>query len=169
MSYTEIYKFTPKGNVKFVAEIKNSFRGAAAVWDIVGNRYLGKYIPDYTKNLPAEMKHESYSRMMDKEEMRKVWALYKSKDISEVDKIVLLSTFDYAVCMFKDLPRLVEAFNKFEGETSLPEQAEHLQALLKRKTVLAVAWNQSSVGEFLLGEKYNLLTGTEHFDIFKDL
>lgn len=169
MSYTEIYKFTPKGNVKFVAEIKNAYRGAAAVWDIIGNRYLGNYIPEWSKSAPADMKRESYSRMMDKEEMRKVWALYKSKDISEVDKIVLLSTFDYAVCMFKDLPRLIKAFNEFQGETSLPEQAQVLQGLLKSKTVLAVAWNQSSVGEFLLGEKYNLLAGTQHFDFLKDL
>jgi uncharacterized protein YaiE (UPF0345 family) len=71
--------------------------------------------------------------------------------------------------MFKDLPRLIKAFNEFEGETSLPEQAQVLQGLLKSKTVLAVAWNQSSVGEFLLGEKYNLLAGTQHFDFLKDL
>lgn len=172
MSYTEIYRFTKKGNPIKVAEIKNAFRGAARVWDIVGDRYLGPFTPEWTKYLPADLKHDNYSRlcadMGENSEIKKVWALDKSELISEVDKIAMRSTFDDAICMFKDLPRLIKAFMEFEGDTSLPEQAEQLTLLLKSKNTIAVGWNQSSVGSFRMDRPYNFLTGKKHFDIFED-
>lgn len=40
MSYTEIHRITKSGNTKRVAEIKNAWRGAMAVWTCLEDKYL---------------------------------------------------------------------------------------------------------------------------------
>ena len=49
MSQTEIYGFDQSGNAYFKAGIKNSWRGAMAIWSFLEEKYLPPYIPDYIK------------------------------------------------------------------------------------------------------------------------
>ena len=136
MSYTEIYKFTPSGNPYRIADIQNSHRSAAAIWDIIGNRYIGKYVPTWSRTLPTSLQKDSYSRLGELEELKKVWALSTDNKMTEIDVIVLRSTFDNVICRQTGLPKLIEAFNAFEGETSLKEQSVYLSQLLKNQSPL---------------------------------
>ena len=176
MSCTELYRFTNKGWPENIGEVKNAFRGAMSVWHILEEKYLPPYNPEWAKSLPASVKHEHYSRLSvrDKEEdLQEIWDMYKNENMSENDRIVLLSTFDNAVVYRKDIPRLLAAFRHFEGETSLMEQALIIEGALEAKDTYAIAWNQTSVGDpwcYCAGKHgdkaYNLFRGKNHLDVF---
>lgn len=178
MSYTEIYKFKKDGNAQVFAEVKNAFRGAMAVWQAVEKRYLPKYKPSWAFD------DKEYSRVSDimGNGLKEVWALFDGDKLSETDKIVLGSTFDNVVVMKDDLPKLIEAFRKFEGETSLKEQADLIEAAYKDDDdFIGIAWNQTSVNSDAWesdevatdedGEEYyppyNLFKQDKHWNLFE--
>lgn len=180
MSYTEIYKFKKDGNAECFAEVKNAFRGAMAIWTNVEKRYLPKYIPTWAMGDTSK----EYSRTSDfmGGGLKEVWALFDTDKISETDKIVLGSSFDNVVVMKDDLPKLIEAFRNFQGETSLKEQADLIENAFKNDDdLLAIAWNQTSVNgdawqsdETGLDEygdeiylTYNLLKHDKHWNLFE--
>lgn len=176
MSYTEIYKFKKDGSAIMFAETKNAFRGAMAIWDILDKKYLPPFFPEWAKSVGKADKQ--YYRSSDGTEgLKEVWALYDSGKISETDKIVLGTTFDNVIVMKEDLPKVIEAFRNFEGETSLKEQADILEQELKHGEFLAIAWNQTSVnaGVWQSNERdedenylpYNILTMNEHWNLFE--
>lgn len=49
MSYTEIYAFNKKGNAYMADLAHNAWRGGMAVWNIMEERHLPLYIPEYIK------------------------------------------------------------------------------------------------------------------------
>lgn len=181
MSYTEIYKFKKNGNAESLADVRNSWRGAMAIWNILDIRYLPPYIPEWAKSL-AEQKDRYYrSGDFDGEALKEVWALFDREDILLVDRIALGTTFDNVIVMREDIPKVISAFESFVGETSLPEQAAILTNALKNDDLIAIGWNQTSVNgdtwtniggydeeneEYL---PYNILTMTEHWNLFQDL
>lgn len=80
--------------------------------------------------------------------------------------------------MKKDLPKLIDMFRKFEGETSLKEQADLIENAFKNDDdLIAVAWNQTSVnGDAWESEEtdeddnflpYNLLKHNKHWNLFE--
>lgn len=163
MSYTEIYGFNRDGNAYDQAQVQNAWRGAMAIWRIMEERHLPP-VP--------------YSRLMNPVEARAVWRLYADKSVPMHERIVLLSTMDKCLVKKEDFPRLIEAFRKFEGDTSLPEQADILEAMLENEDCIAVGWNQTSVTAtpwWSYDEEtdeeipYNCLTGSDHFWLFDDL
>jgi hypothetical protein len=180
MSYTEIYKFKKDGDAQCFAEVKNSWRGAMAVWSHVEKRYLPKFIPswafgDYSRE---------YSRTSDMMggSIKEIWELASSDKVSEIDKIVLASTFDNVVVMKDDIPKLIEAFRTFEGETSLKEQADLIEDAYKNDDdLIAISWNQTSVnGDAWISDEtaidedgdeiylpYNLLNHKKHWNLFE--
>jgi len=180
MSYTEIVKFGKSGKAEGLIDIKNAWRGAVAIWNIVGDRYLGKYIPDYVKNNPSIPQRDSYSRLGDEGELKKVWSLLNDDKVSEVDRICLGTTMDWVIVRRKNLPELIKAFREFEGETSLKEQADAIEAAMNEDSELkAIAWNQTSVCENrwlsykyhnLKDESYpyNLKRHKEHWNLFEE-
>lgn len=181
MSYTEIYKFKKDGNATMLAETKNAWRGAMAVWNILDKKYLPPFMPDWAKALGETNKEYYRSSDMMGKGLKEVWGLYDGDKISETDKIVLGSTFDNVVVMKEDLPKLIEAFRNFEGETSLKEQADIFEQALKDDDLLAVAWNQTSVnGDAWQSDEtgkdeddeevylpYNILTMEKHWNLFE--
>ncbi len=182
MSYTEIYKFKKDGHAEFLDEVKNAFRGAMAIWIIVEKRYLPKYTPDWASIFDDSTRDFSRTSDFRGDKIQEIWDLHTNSKVSEIDKIVLGSTFDNVVVMKKDIPRLIEAFRSFEGETSLKEQAVIIEDAFKNdKDLIAIAWNQTSVngdawesddlGVDDEGEEYYLpysvLTGTKHWDLFE--
>lgn len=160
-----------------LAEVKNAWRGAMAVWNILDRKYLPPFIPDWAKN--DAPRQEGYFRMasMDTKEHQEIWDLRKSEKVSEIDKVVLLSTFDNVIVWKKDLPDLIEAFRKFEGETSLKEQADIIEkAFNEDKDLIAIGWNQTSVNgdtwrvyDKRDNEKpYNLKKNDKHWSFFEE-
>ncbi|WP_041257998.1 hypothetical protein [Fibrella aestuarina] len=129
MSYTEIFAFKKTGEIESIAEIRNSHRGAAAVWSTVEDRYLPK---------------KQYSRIV-LSEMQDIWDLWKRDDVSLTDKIVLLSTFDHVIVEKEHIPRLIAAFRAFVGQTSLPEQADAIAKIQDDPDLWAIGWNQTSI------------------------
>lgn len=180
MSYTEITFFGQNGKPKFDTDIRNAWRGAMAVWNIIEERYLPPFVPEWAARLNMEtQKHHrmASSEMKDKQD---IWDCWKREDIPAVDKIVLASTFDWSVVMRKDIPRLLDAFRKFGGETSLPEQGDAIEDAFKSKRIIAVAWNQTSVSEnkwnvYDYDERkeraipYNLKKDSQHWLLFEHI
>lgn len=182
MSYTEITFFGKNGKPKFDADIKNAWRGAMAIWDIMDERYLPPYIPDWAKDMPD--RKSRYSRMIsmggNKHLQQQVWDIWKLPNCTETDRIVMGSTFDWVIVLKKDVPRLLQAFRDFVGETSLKEQASIIEDAFKDKTIIAVGWNQTSVCEnrwntYEYDEKkdrsipYNLNKGEKHWSLFPSI
>ena len=180
MSYTEIYKFNKKGDAEFLDEVKNSFRGAMAIWIILEKKYLPKYVPTWAMGDTSK----EYSRTSDfmGGGLKEIWGLFESDKVSEVDKLVLGTTFDKVIVKKEDLENVVKAFREFEGETSLKEQADIIEKALKEdEDLIAIAWNQTSVNsgvwESDSGEEdedgnqlpYNILNSDKHWDLFEDL
>lgn len=154
MSYTEIFKFTPH-RVKKIGEIQNSHRGAMRVWLILDEKYVPGF--DYVHTRDIMKTWES------------VWDLFPGDALPEDERIVLGSTFDRFMVYKKDIPRLLKAFRSFVGNTSLSEQADIIEReYLSNRKLVAIAWNQCSVSEFLFKD-YNVNTGDDHYNLFEQL
>lgn len=135
MSYTEIYRITKAGNTIMVGEVRNSHRGAMAVWTQLEDKYLPPFIKYGQK----------FTRMMDETEAQHVWDLCKDPRLSEAELICLLSTYDKVLVLKEDIARLCKAFRDYPGQTSLPEQADIIEKLATHKNCYGVCWNQTSV------------------------
>ena len=122
MSYTEIIFFGEGGTPTHEVEIKNSYRGASKIWSILEDKYLPKV---------------EYPRMITGG-MQEIWDLGDGDRITDVEKICLLSTYDKVIVKKADFQQVIDAFKGFEGTTSLPEQAAHIEKALKDEKVFAV-------------------------------
>lgn len=195
MSYTEIYGFDKEGYAYFQAEIHNSWRGAMAIWSILEERYLPPYIPDYIKRANWYSPEMSFNEIVartghtpsrlvptfkEADPTQEIWDLADNEKVSIIDKIVLFTTFDKILIKRDDFSRVIEAFNAFEGKTSLKEQAVVLQKMLSDENCIAAGWNQTSVNadtwstynyDEETGEcaPYNCLTQNEHYWLFDEL
>jgi len=179
MSSTELYKFKKDGTAEYFAEVKNAFRGASAIWDIIEKRYLPKYIPSWATN--RELPYSRTSDASNRQAMNEIWDLFNSPNISDTDNIVLGSTFDNVIVMKDDIPKLLIAFREFEGETSLKEQADLIEQTYNIDSdLIAIAWNQTSVNsdawlssEFVVNDDdeyylpYNLFKHEGHWNLFE--
>jgi hypothetical protein len=188
MSATEIYGFDQDGDAHQVGEVENAWRGAMAIWAEVERRYLPEYIPEWAKGMSNDFiqrfHKDGFSRLTDVlnlDAMKEILELFEKNEVSLVNKIVLGTTFDHVVVKREDMPRLMEAFRAFEGNTSLKEQADIIQAMYESGEWVAVAWNQTSVNadtwdQFDFdedkAEPYNLNRFDKHwflFDGIKDM
>lgn len=197
MSYTEIYAFDAEGNAKIYGETRNAWRGAMAVWNIMDERHLPPYIPDsvkclawYRPEIPYEeivkcigFKPGRLNAFFGKGEnpVNEIWSLANSLRVPLHERIVLHTTFDRCLVRKKHLHRVIDAFKRFEGETSLKEQADILQKAADDPGIIAVGWNQTSVnadswynagGYDEATEEsipYNCLTGDSHYWLFDEL
>ncbi len=195
MSCTEIYGFDKEGNVYLQAEISNAWRGAMAIWESLEEKYLSPYIPDYIKHANWYSPEMSFNEIVARNgfkpsrllpsfgegsPVQEIWDLADSEKVCVTDKIVLFTTFDKVLVKKEDLSRVIEAFNAFEGETSLKEQAAVLQKMLGNENCIAVGWNQTSVSADTWGNynyddetderlPYNCLTQDEHYWLFDEL
>lgn len=165
MSCTEIYAFKRNGEAVHFADVTNAWRGGMAVWQTMDKRYL----PQVRGNI------------FDLNRAEKVWKLADNKDIPTHERIVLLTTFDNCLVKKENLPKVIEAFYNFDGDTSLPEQASVLELIMNNEEYIAVGWNQSSVNGDTWDNRggydpeteenlpYNCLTMDEHYWLFDEL
>lgn len=151
MSYVEIFKFDKRGNSESVSRVGNSWRGAMAIWGIMGNKYCGHG-----------------ATIFDIEKMREIWNLVDKPNVPATEKIVLFTTLDECLVKKENIEAVINAFHAFEGDTSLMEQADILQELLNDNDCIAVGWHQNSIScEKWFG--YNCLNDTSHFWLFSEL
>lgn len=175
MSSTIIYGFNKKGNAFLLGETRNAWRGGVAIWCELEKRHLPPYYGRYDKIRPI-------SRAMafsDENAAKEIWNLADRKDIPLHERIVLHTTFDHCLVKAEDVPKVIDAFRKFGGTTSLPEQADTLEKL--PEGTIAVGWNQTSVVADDWSNKggydeendeaipYNCLTMNEHYWLFDEL
>lgn len=161
MSVTEIYVFRKDGFARYYAGIRNAWRGAIAIWSFLEEKYLPPYIPDYVTGCnwyypsitPQEVERQlgykptrlAPSIKKGNNPTQEIWDLADDLRLSRYERIVLHTTFDHCLIKKEDIPTVVKAFRAFEGETSLPEQAEILERIAQEDDVIAIGWNQTSV------------------------
>ena len=159
MCYTEIFGFDKEGIAYKKAEIRNAWRGGMAVWEILEERYLPPYIPEYIIHCKWYYPNMDYDEIVsrngfkpvrtlslsDDKGMREVWNLYENDNVSDTDKIALATTFDRVVVKKEYFQQIIDAFESFEGETSLKEQTSVIREMLSDDNCIAVGWNQTSV------------------------
>ena len=140
MSYTVIYRIDKTGDVTSQSDIKNAWRGAMAIWTIIENKYLPPYFHPSLRKIISR----TIIGCMEPELYREIWDLSKGDTISDLDKIVLCSTYDRWIVLKENFNAVIDAFNSFEGETSLKEQAEVIKSLIDDNDCIGIAWNQTS-------------------------
>lgn len=194
MSETVLYGFGMDGNAYRYSEVHNGFRSAMAVWEIMEEKYLPPYIPEYVKKRYGDISFEKCVSLLSYKPTRliptlsdgnvaakEVWDLVNNLDVPVQERICMATTFDNYLVKREDIPKVIEAFRSFEGKTSLSEQADILEELLEEcPDCIAIGWNQTSVNsgwtekggydeEHINSLPYNCLTGDVHFWLFDDL
>lgn len=159
MSYTEIYKISESKKTSMIGEIKNSWRGAMAVWSSLEKVYLPMLPRPFWLPIDQYLK-DGYWRthaMGSKENpMQEIWNLTDDVRLSATEKISLLSTFDKVYVLRSDLTQLVNAFTEFPYESSLKEQAAIIETVSNDPDCWAVCWNQTSVNADIPGDEIEL-------------
>jgi len=89
MSYTSVYKLY-KTKVSCIEELRNGHGSGPAIWDYISLKLYGKKMSIF-------------------EQDKNFWSSYKDQRLSEDEKAVLLSTYDYAYVGVDDLERFSAA------------------------------------------------------------
>lgn len=184
VSTTEIYGFKADGYAEFIGETQNAWRGAMAVWTALEEKYLGL--------LPSSIDaNHSYSRLMSvfntEKDTQAIWDLARDERLTDSERIVLKSTFDYQLFESKDVDKVVSAYKTFDADancdTTLKEQAEIIEQ--NKDRYIAFGFNQTSVNsafwtedrntceceycEHCKEDYYNINTESDHFYLSVDI
>ena len=150
MSQTIIFAFDKEGNSEEYGYTKNAWRSALAVWNIMGKRHLGIGVS------------------LNESAMKQIWDLMDDKRVPMNERIVMGTTLDRCLVRNDEIPKVIEAFKDFEGETSLKEQADILQEIYGSGDYTAVGWRQNSISCEMWNE-YNYMTEENHWWLFDEL
>jgi len=164
MAYTELYYFNKKGTPKERGIAPQASTGGWKVWFLLKEKYL----PD----VPYLFRHDEY---------QKVWDLILDERLEKYEKIILASSFDWAIVYKENFDELIDAFEKFDSEHSwklnFPEQIKILKEIKNNKNAIAIWWNQTSVNCDTwrqIGNRsshsvlYNIFKENKHFNVFKE-
>lgn len=150
MSYVSLFTFLPNGEAHEQAQIRNATAGALWIWRALDHKYKTRCsILQYAK----------------------LWKLFNSGKLSELDNITLGISFDRVWVKKENLPKLIEALKAFSNEfceqpvqisspldfvsaqegpvkvdNTIPRLIIALTACLEMD-ILGVAFNHTSVGE----------------------
>lgn len=158
MAYTEIYiAKRNKTKWKFYGEVHNPWLGAYSFWMKLEEKYL--------EPLPVNEYGIQMSRMHKHEKQDEIWHLWFSPKITDAERLVLFSTFDYKYLPYDKIPEMVKAMREvhwglMEGNSNFNQQADMLESIhikFSEKEVKAVAINATSVSchADIIGEKYD--------------
>lgn len=129
MSSTEIYGVKKNGDVVFIAETSNSWRGAMRVWTKLSEKY----------GIKGSL-FQGFSGL---------WETADTGVLTPAENIVLKSTFDYVIVQKGDIPLLLEAYREYDRiypGSSLKEQADIIETeIIENDDWIGVAWNQTSI------------------------
>jgi hypothetical protein len=167
MSCATLHGFNRDGIIYSINDYRNAWHGAMLVWMEMAKKYG---IPNGERIT------------YDEKVANQVWSLPKNKDMTEADRITLMTTFDHFIVYKQDFPALIAAMK--ESATWLPEnchiikQAEDVEKAINDEDLIAVAWTQTSVADCWgsgqydeHGESvpYNLNKHTQHKNLFEIL
>jgi hypothetical protein len=161
------------GDALAAYEFHNSWGGAALIWDY----FTEKYFP----LKPGQKRWETGIGMG--ADLKPVWDLWKRKDLSEAERVVMMSTFDNVMVRKEDLNRLADAFEAVlvDMQRQIPEldkranhmhaQAEVFRKITKEQPdVQAICWQQTTCGDDpwyinpVIPENYDELTEQEQIE-----
>lgn len=152
MSYTTLYKVPEEGPIEEYETFRNSFRGAAMLWD-----WLGR--------LHVPMFSQAIFPMADQKLMDRLFRLVGYYDIPLHRRIVLATTYDNAMVRRVDFFAVAEAMElvatemtarvgvppdppKVEQDSgTYPQQAEALRRLHDDEDAFAACWCQTSAAD----------------------
>ena len=100
--------------------------------------------------------------MFSKESMKQVWNLVNDEKVPMKERIVLCTTFDNCLIAKEDIPKVIEAFKAFDGNTNLQEQADVLEDIYNDENCIAVGIHQNS-SSCQQWYNYNCLKQNDHF------
>jgi hypothetical protein len=167
MSYCSIVTFQD-GLPSDEAEFPNSWGGASRIWDALFEKYLKN--PD----IPYDMWFRAA-------EDGTLWKLADSEELSDCERAVLASTFDYAIITNENFARFAQHLREFVGMYPVPDKVDHLAdwaAFIEDCNADVVGFHATSVGQNLWykwdDEKdesvpYNLNDGQDHFDVYHQI
>lgn len=157
MSYTEIIKFDKNGKPHSGGRVQNASQGSYSIWNLLTNKYLTR---DFNN--------------IDPKKEQETWNLFRDSRLTDTEKIVLGSTFDYVLIKKDDINQVVDAYKKFCKEfsaserfpLSLDKQRVILEKLESDEDCIAVGFHQNSVSCDMWND-YNCLTGEKHWYLFE--
>lgn len=148
MACTEVYTIRKKdARFVFYSEIPFAFTGAPLIWQTMEEKYLPSLFLD-DDHRRAGFKY--YSRFISggRDKLHEVWALEYDPRLTQQERIVMSTTYDYAVIRKEDLLEVAEAYE------SMPWASENMKQRAKvfreiyasdDKTIAAVYTLETSV------------------------
>ncbi len=123
MSYTQLKRVTPDGEVLGVEDFQNAHGWAAFIYSQLTEKYLGV---------------ERRSWLVVSGMSKRLWALVDDARLDACERIVLALTFDRAWVMAPDVPYVIEALRNF---VALHPAGENVSHLLWIAAVLEDEWD----------------------------
>lgn len=171
MSHCEIIEFKD-GKPVSSAEYKNSFGGAARIWDALFNAYLKDPAKEFDSWLTRNMRDPSD---------RTLWDLAKRDDLPPFERAVHMATFDRAMIRRENFARFAGDLRQFVKKYPAGDRVCHLSAWADRiaaSDAEAIGFWMMSVSDNLWQEwdeeadesvPYDLNARTDHFEIYDRL
>lgn len=161
MSYTELKIILLNEPVKIYQEYSNSWGGFAYIWESIWKKYLKRYEYDTWLN---ESNHE------------RLWQSINDNSIPEWIRMLLITTFDYAIIEYEKLPLLVQYYKDFVE--LFPPEKKVCHLLGWRKNCLDIFENNNNInctGICFYGTSvcddywmdYDLLKENKHWFVFE--
>jgi hypothetical protein len=116
------------------------------VWCNIYRRYL----PERIEATKREHGYEPHGPFSD-EDYKALWLLFRDPRLSECERAVLGSTYDRVILEKAHFQRFYDDVLKYAGMHEAGTLIEQAQAIisLRRKKIMGVCWNQTSVSEGL--------------------
>lgn len=177
MTYCAIITFKD-GKAAEVHQFKNSWGGAAFVWQALWNKYV---MPELMREDVGN--HYKNWICAKEDDINRLWNLWKREDIRMplYERIALLGTFDNAILRKENFADFADQLRRFvEAHHTNPQAVCHLGKwadFIETSSAEAVGFHTTSVcenpwmEEDLDGEPvpYKLNTGEKHFEVYEDL
>jgi len=127
MSGTVVYAAFENGDLTEIETVRNSYLGAMHIWRTLAEKYLGKF------NVFGDLEP--------------LWRLSVDPRLTEAERLVHVSTFDYAFVRTENMLELADALDYFLPST---ENLRRQAALIRKAHAdgaRVVAWVQTTVAD----------------------
>jgi hypothetical protein len=162
MSYCCINSISSDGAIQAYKTYKNAWGGAAYIWEQLSQTYLG----------------ESWVTFYD-QKYKPLWDLIDDARLRRFEKIVFLSTFDFAIIRKSDFLKVANAYTRFSFSNRynnpmkvkicwLNEWASALRNMVFEDDIIGACFYHTSVSQNYW-ENYNIEEKDNHFDIIDDV
>lgn len=150
MSRTELYTIRRRdGRLQSCGDANNAWRGAMIIWHSLEEKYLPSLPLQESDKMMGNTYRSRFSPFTPKEEKDRFWRLERDPRLTWQERIVLATTYDFAVIFYEDLPEVADAYEQVEFATeNMKKQAEIMREVYgdgKRKDIGGVYKLETSV------------------------